>query len=745
MKYLFTFLFAFLSFSGFGNSISLIGTADKESILKFELSDYSIQKVQTSLGELDKIVAAGSVPNLKKGAPELPQFVRSLIVDENYEMDLAITDVRFTEYSGILIQPSKGNFYRNVLPENVPLEFGSEYSSDSYYPSAAADLREAYILRDFRGQTVMFRPFQYNPVTKTLRVYTSITVKVTPSTRPAVNPLVHNNFSGQIDPEFFAIYKRQFANFESVSRSYSPLSEQGKLLILCDPAFIPAMQPYISWKKRCGIPTELVDITNVGATESDIMSYVHNYFNSNGLTYLLLVGDHGQIPSVNYVSGYSDNAYGYVNGGDSYPEFFVGRFSAETPAHVSTHVTKVLNYEKLVTGSEAYFKTSIGIGSDQGPGDDNEMDFEHIRGLQSQHAAFTYNSFRELFDGSQGSLDASGNPTAAMLGAFINQGAGLINYTGHGADYCSVTTGFSNTDIDNLTNYNKLPFFWSVACVNGDFITGTCYAEKWLRAMKNNQPTGAVATMMATINQSWNPPMEGQDEMNAILVESYSSNIKRTFAGISMNGCMQMNDAYGAAGDEMTDTWTCFGDPTLTIRTDIPAPMTATHITSSPAGISSAVITSNTNGAVVSLTVNGEIIGSGVIQNGSATIGFAPINDPTIIDVTVTAFNKIPYMGEINVNNAVSVKEVKLSLAGLYPNPAGDVVNLVVESSDLADAQLRIISAEGKVIEAASQPCKMIAGANSLRLDLSLLPAGMYFLELNADGNTIRHRFAVAH
>ena len=52
-------------------------------------------------------------------------------------------------------------------------------------------------------------------------------------------------------------------------------------------------------------------------------------------------------------------------------------------------------------------------------------------------------------------------------------------------------------------------FIISVACVNGNFVNSTCFAEAWLRAEDNDEPTGAIATLMSTINQSWNPPMRG--------------------------------------------------------------------------------------------------------------------------------------------------------------------------------------------------------------------------------------------
>ena len=160
----------------------------------------------------------------------------------------------------------------------------------------------------------------------------------------------------------------------------------------------------------------------------------------------------------------------------------------------------------------------------------------------------------------------------------FNSGLGIINYTGHGSDYSFATTGFDISNINNLTNDGMWPFIWSVACVNGNFTSQTCFAEAWIRANMGSfdRPTGAIATMMSTINQSWNPPMSAQDEFNDILVEMYNNNIKRSFGGLSYNGCMLMNDRYGQ-GDEMTDTWTLFGDPSVIVRTDLPAPMTVTH------------------------------------------------------------------------------------------------------------------------------------------------------------------------
>ena len=106
-----------------------------------------------------------------------------------------------------------------------------------------------------------------------------------------------------------------------------------------------------------------------------------------------------------------------------------------------------------------------------------------------------------------------------------------------------------------------LPFIWSVACQNGLFEYQTCFAEAWLRATNGDEPTGAVATLMSSINQDWDEPMDAQDEMVDLLV----AGAKRTFGGLSMNGCCHMLDQYGLSGDDDFLAWHIFGDPSLRV------------------------------------------------------------------------------------------------------------------------------------------------------------------------------------
>jgi gingipain R len=57
----------------------------------------------------------------------------------------------------------------------------------------------------------------------------------------------------------------------------------------------------------------------------------------------------------------------------------------------------------------------VGIASNQGPGDDGEDDFEHLRNIRSVLSSWHYTNIGEFYDGSQGGGDAAGNPTSASI------------------------------------------------------------------------------------------------------------------------------------------------------------------------------------------------------------------------------------------------------------------------------------------------------------------------------------------
>lgn len=594
-------------------------------------------------------ITLGKEPNsLMAGAPDLPFIPRSIIIPDTATMGVRVIATAFTDYHDLLVAPSKGNLLRTVNPDDVPYEFGAMYSKNAWYPSAIAELQEPYILRDFRGQVVTIYPFQYNPVEATLRFYTDITIEVYPLETGETTNLGVKQLD-RVDSDFNYIYARRFLNYDTAR--YTPVSEQGNMLVITYDAFYDAMIPFVNWKNFKGIPTEMVKVSTIGNANA-IKTFISDYYTANGLTFVLLVGDAAQVPPYMYSGSASDPSNTYVVGSDHYPDLFIGRFSAENLDHVITQVERSIEYERDPQPAAEWYKKGAGVASSQGPGDDGEYDYQHIRNIRTQLLAYTYTMVDELYDGSQGGEDAPGNPTPTMVGTAVNNGRSIINYCGHGSTTSWGSSGFSNTNVNALVNDNMLPFVHSVACVNGAFPSATCFGEAWLRATNNGEPTGAIGAFMSTVNQAWNPPMEGQDEFNNLLVQTNTDNIKTTLGGLTANGCMSMNDKYGSSGTAETDYWTLFGDPSLQIRTDIPTEMDVQHAGFIINGVTTYELdVPGFAGALCAISKEFVLLGSGYAdETGHAVIEFSePFTAEGSVDLVVTGYNAIPYITNLSV------------------------------------------------------------------------------------------------
>ena len=632
-------------FNTTSTSVELVSTTNRTTTIRFTPGTPVLTQVTTPHGNEFIVSVDQGTTLLRAGAPDLEKLTQSVIIPDEGQTNLVLVSARYHDVQNVAVAPSKGNLYRNVDPSAVPYTYGEEYSNNAFFPEMEAELRAPYCLRDYRGQTVVVYPFRYNAVTKTLRVYEEIVVRVESVDGVGTNEL--NRLPHAVTQEFDAIYRKQFINYESPTQDrYTPTGEVGEMLIISHSSYMAGLAPFILWKNKEGIKTTLVDVATIGNNATNIKNYITNFYNNNNCAFVLLVGDAPQVTSSSTQYGDSDENYGMIVGSDHYPDLLMGRFSVANVTDLNTIVTRTLEYECNPLAS-TYYETCIGIGSNQGPGDDNQMDYEHEQALGALLLNYNYNTFVEMYDGSQGGGDAAGNPTASDCATAINNGAGILNYTGHGSATSIVTTGFNNSDVNALTNTHKWPMVIIVGCVTGDFVSNTCFAEAFQRAKHptTGEPTGSICNFMSTINQSWDPPMEGQDEMNAILVESYVTNIKRTFGGICVNGCLGMNDAYGTGGDEMTDTWTCFGDPSLMIRTLNPLWMTTTHAPTATLGATQFTVNNSVDGANITLYYNGAILGSGIVSGGSVTITFPALSVIDTIWVTGTLYNYVPYQG----------------------------------------------------------------------------------------------------
>jgi len=660
---LFFCLFSLLLFSENINinsnpfSVNVLSSSDTETIIEYTLGNFARQPIEINGEIYYKLSLAKEANSFEKGAPALPFITRSLIIPDDALMNVTILESEYVEYT-LPIVPSKGILSREVNPEDVPYEFSEVYNQDSFYPETAALLGEPYIMRDLRGITVTAQPFAYNPVTNTLRVYTHLILEVKAVGSDTRN-VKYRSSERKLNAYFNQIYRNHFLNYSNNLR-YETVEEQGRMIVISYPGFTDAVAPYVEWKNQKGIPCQLVTTNDTGTSYTNIKNFIQNQYNlDDGLVFVQLVGDAAQIPACN---NDEDPSYSLLEGSDSYPDIFVGRFSGTIDAHIETQVERTIHYERDIY-SGTWLAKGFGIASDDGYGygDDSEYDWEHLRNIRSHLYDYTYEDIDEFYEGSQGGGDAIGNPNSAMVSASLNEGRGIGNYTGHGSTSSWSTSGLNTSSVNALVNDSMLPFVHSVACVVGSFINNTCFAETCLRATNNSTgaPTGAIAHYGSTINQSWSPPMRAQDHSIDLLVGyNYSSGSaiaqKYTIGGLWFNGSCNMMDVYGASGVNEFKHWTIFGDASLMVRTAEPAAMTITHNAEILTGDNTFTVNTDLEDALVCLYDGSQIIASGYTPaSGNVTLSLDPVPDtPQDFTLTITAFNKITYQETIPVINA---------------------------------------------------------------------------------------------
>lgn len=642
----------------------LVSSTDKEIVVELNVNGFNTNTVTTPNGDAVVITNKKMMLLAQAGEPNVPSAVIPAVVGDNALMAVEVVDAQYVDYQNVEVAPSKGDFPRSIDPEDVPYTYGAMYQQDAFYPSQIARLDEPYIHRDVRGQNMVVTPYLYNPVTKTLRVYNHLVLKMKNVGVDRRNVFENRTKSANVDREFNKMYQRRYINYaESMSR-YTSIAEDGELLIICHDAFMTAMEPFVEWKKQIGRPTTMVGTSVAGNNANSIKAYIQSYYAEHpNLTDILLVGDVAQIPGVyisagsgwNNYSGYGDAQYGQLAGNDYYNEVLVGRFCCETEAQVTNHVNKVLNYERDLDETATWLSVGQGVSKNEGAGSGHnggEADYEHIDNIRTDLLNYNYTEVHRDYQGVSGVTS-----NANIVSQHINNGVSIINYCNHGDVTLWGVFSYSNSNVNALTNDYKLPYIISVACLNGKYDhSSPCFAEAWMRATNNanGNPTGAIGGMFSYIEQPWTPPQDGQDEMVDILVESYSNNIRHTMGGVSINGNMKVldmgpnNNAYKGT----YNTWILFGDPTLTLRNATPAVMDVTAASTMRGDDTSfAVMAANAEGALATLTFQGEILGSAVIENGAANITFPAPGTTGTATLTVFGYNKKTYITSVEITD----------------------------------------------------------------------------------------------
>jgi hypothetical protein len=374
-----------------------------------------------------------------------------------------------------------------------PIENAEIYTKNQFFPEnwysyrLTGGLNKDNILKTFL--IIQVNPVRYNPVVDRIQSLDTITIDIT---------------------------------YEQPLHPFSPLSDAYDLIIICYDKYVPLLQPLVAHKNSHGIQTKLVTINDIKDgtyfpvegrdIQEKIKYFIKNAKESWNITYVMLVGNYGQVP-VRYSYLETDKGSAYeelrfasdlyytdlynANGSfcswdtdndgiyaewpypqppedkvDLAPDVYVGRLACMSKSEVKTMVEKIITYENTTAGKDWFNRMVVAGGdtypkSEEGGTDYNEGETVTGAALDIMSQFTPVKIWMSL-----------GNLTTKNIHNEISEGCGFLFFAGHGSpnmwathnngDYSNWTGEFSNSDMGKLSNKDMYPILLVGGCHNSE-------------------------------------------------------------------------------------------------------------------------------------------------------------------------------------------------------------------------------------------------------------------------------------
>jgi hypothetical protein len=574
------------------------------------------------------------------GLPRLPQTTRLIGVGSSGSYKIATSVIRYKEYQDVTAFPAQPKLTRHD-EENKFVIDQQFYKTDRWFPENICSPDDPSILREIRVLPVNICPFQYNPIRRTLRAVSSLNLTIEKTMDNGINPLtIHDQ---NLDHSFLPLYKSYILNFNEISANFdNDVEGFSNMLVITHDQFDPAVQPFAQWKNQKGVETTVVKTSEIGTnpTSYQIKNFIDNYYQAavDKPDYLLLVGDVTgpyAIPWFSVAGSMSDHPYYQLIGNDILPDISGGRVSVQTVAEATTVFTKLVQYEQTPDmGNINWFHSSLVINSD---------DFQDPAAgawAKSQFLGYGYNPVYHLGDN-------LGNASVSNVYSAINNGISYIFYIGHGSASSWGTTGFSSSNIPNLTNGAMQPVISSVACNNADLdVPYDVFAEVWL---KNSVDKGSVGIMAFTESCSaYETDTLARGMLRALLSDTIPS-----FGNIIDYGRLHMFQSFGLGCSPAMYQSLLVGEPELQVWTNTPENLLITIPASAFFNSPIPIQVSDLNGPVEgALVCYWDSLGNyqRLYTDQSGSVSLNPgISSPVSGKITISGKNYVPVQSTIEI------------------------------------------------------------------------------------------------
>ena len=673
--------------------------------VNYSLKGFSLDQFNHKGETLSEISFAGLVLPNRYGCPNLPTESRMIAIPQGAKARLTVVSCEKTVVKGVNMAPALRPQPETEEPDMNYVKDSKVYATDAPYPQQPFVISETASMRGVDIVTLSVTPFQYNPVTKDLTVYSDIELSLDfeGGNGHFGNDRLRSSYWDPIlAAELMNYDQLPVINYEARMQDWLNRDAEGAEYLIVTPnnnAYVEHANQLRDFRTRQGILTKVIRLDEMGAsTTNEIKAWFHNAYNTWEIApvAVCLLADHGtnltkQIPAETVPHPYSgscitDNHYADPTG-DNLPDMCFSRLIAQDETELPIFVGKQLQYEQNPVTDPDFYKNPI-----TALGWQTERWFQicsEVAGGYWRNQGKTPVRINAIYEGTPGNIWSSNQNTPMVVNYFgpnglnyipetpaelggwsggtaqkvveaINNGAFVLQHRDHGMETGWGEPDFGNSNVSQLTNVGKLPFVMSINCLTGKFnYSSDCLMEAFMRRTHNNQNAGAVGVLCPTevsfsfVNDTYVWGVYDLFDPNFLPdygpYADHSGNWMPAFGNVAGKYFLKQSSwPFNQDGKDITYTmFTAHCDAFLRLYSEVPQEMDVIHPEVVLAGLTEVNVTAPEGCTISLVTANPEgewnIIGVAQATGAPQNITIPSQVPPTEINIVCTGQNYLRY------------------------------------------------------------------------------------------------------
>ena len=646
--------------------ITFSGASYQKLDFTIQLSSIQFRDIQTPKGTFTELFIDGYGSRKVVGDPKLPVFHKLIEAPLNSTFNVTFGKTEYVEYdlasseiTSKLI-PAQAPLSKNITdPAEIPFIYNSStYLRNEFIGDELVTVNPAGIMRSVNLVNLSIAPIIYNPVTNRIRVFTKLEVTVTFENGDVPGTILMKKRTAS---PFFGNLYHQLPNYQS---NTDELITSGPVtyVIVSDPAFQAALQPFIQWKTQKGFKV-IQAYTNdplVGNTKVSIRNYLMGLYNNpptgfDPPSFVLFAGDVGQIPAYNVNSHPTDLNYcEYTN--DHIPEVFYGRFAAQNLTQLQAYIDKTLEYEQYTMPVDTFLNEVVMVA-----GADPSMAQLYGNGQINYGTNNYFNAAHNLLSHTYLQPEVGGTYSQQIRNN-VSNGVAYANYTAHGSESGWADPAFSISHIAALQNIHKYPLMVGNCCKTSNYSV-TCFAKEITRVTNK----GALGYIGCSDYSYWDEDfwwgcgfktVSVMPPYNAMHLGAYDVTFHDhgepvdqwfvTMAQMVVGGNLAVEESSSSMKDYYWETYCLMGDPSLSVYYSVPQMVTASYPENLPVGTSSLTINTEPY-AYVSLSVHDSTLLDARCADslGVVNLVFDTVTEVCNLNIVISKQNRKPLIDSI--------------------------------------------------------------------------------------------------